>query len=321
MPTFLSGGVSVTVPATSANLGPGYDALGLALDLRDHVAASVLGGDGEPEISVSGEGAGSVPLGADHLVHRAMVAAFDHMGCPTPRVRLDCVNVIPHGRGLGSSSAAIVGGVSAARALVAGGSLLMDDDAVFALAAELEGHPDNVAPAFFGGFTVAYSDGGRFHATTVSVDPRVGAVAFVPAEAVETKVARGLLPATVPHADAAANAGRAALLVAALGGKPELLLPATEDRLHQPYRASAMPPSARLMGALRERGLPAMISGAGPTVLVLAAGPEQARETEQALEELVGPGAGTGPVSWRVLRLRVDGQGAKLERHPQQIQG
>jgi len=298
MPTFLSGGVSVTVPATSANLGPGYDALGLALDLRDHVAASVLDGDGEPEISVAGEGAGSVPLGADHLVHRAMVAAFDHMGCPTPRLRLDCVNVIPHGRGLGSSSAAIVAGVSAARALVAGGSLLMDDDAVFALAAELEGHPDNVAPAFFGGFTVAYSDGGRFHATTVSVDPRVGAVAFVPAEAVETKVARGLLPATVPHADAAANAGRAALLVAALGGKPELLLPATEDRLHQDYREPAMPESLALVRSLRADGLPAVVSGAGPTVLVLTDHAASGELVERA------------PEGWRALTLAVEHHGA-----------
>ena len=300
MPTFLSGGVRVTVPATSANLGPGYDALGLALDLRDRVAAEVLDGDGAPEISVSGEGADAVPLDRDHLVHRAMSAAFDHMGCPTPRVRLACENAIPHGRGLGSSSAAIVAGVCAARALVAGGSLLMDDDAVFALAADLEGHPDNVAPAFYGGFTVAYADGGRFHATAVSVDPRVSAVVFVPAEPVETKVARGLLPTTVPHADAAANAGRAALLVAALGGHPELLLPATEDRLHQDYREPAMPASLALVRSLRADGLPAVISGAGPTVLVL---------TDRAASAGL---LGRAPQGWRALALAVENRGAQV---------
>lgn len=300
MPTFLSGQVSVTVPATSANLGPGFDALGLALDLRDRVTAEVLEetATGGPEISVEGEGSDTVPLDAGHLVHRAMVRAFSHMGCATPRVRLHCENVIPHGRGLGSSSAAIVAGVCAARGLVAGGSLLMDDDAVFALAAEIEGHPDNVAPAFYGGFTVAYADGGRFHATSVSVDPRVCAVAFVPPQPVETKVARGLLPESVPHADAAANAGRAALLVAALGSRPELLLPATEDRLHQGFREPAMPESLALVRALRADGLPAVISGAGPTVLVL---------TDSGSRDAV---TARVPDGWRVLALAVENRGA-----------
>jgi homoserine kinase len=299
MPNFLSGQVSVTVPATSANLGPGFDALGLALDLRDRVTVEVLADAGSgPEITVDGEGSGTVPLDAGHLVHRAMEAALLHMGCETPRLRLHCENVIPHGRGLGSSSAAIVAGVCAARGLVAGGSLLMDDDAVFALAADLEGHPDNVAPAFYGGFTVAYADGGRFHATSVSVDPRVCAVAFVPPQPVETKVARGLLPDTVPHSDAAANAGRAALLVAALGGRPELLLPATEDRLHQSFREPAMPESLALVGALRAEGLPAVISGAGPTVLVL---------TDRASRDAV---LARVPDGWRVLGLAVENRGA-----------
>ena len=282
---------------------PGFDALGLALDLRDRVTAEVLDesavGSG-PQITVEGEGSGTVPLDAGHLVHRSMEAAFDQMGCATPAVRLHCTNVIPHGRGLGSSSAAIVAGVCAARGLVAGGSLLMDDDAVFALAADLEGHPDNVAPAFYGGFTVAYADGGRFHATSVSVDPRVCAVAFVPPQPVETKVARGLLPETVPHADAAANAGRAALLVAALGGRPELLLPATEDRLHQRFREPAMPESLALVDDLRADGLPAVISGAGPTVLVL---------TDTGSREAV---LARAPQGWRVLSLAVENHGAQV---------
>lgn len=298
MPNFLSEQVSVTVPATSANLGPGFDALGIALDLRDRVTARVLPSGAGPEITVGGEGEGTVPLDENHLVHRAMHAAFAHMGCDTPVLRVRCENMIPHGRGLGSSSAAIVAGVCAARGLVAGGSLLMDDDAVFALAADIEGHPDNVAPAFLGGFTVAYADGGRFHATRVSVDPRVCAVAFVPSQPVETQVARGLLPDSVPHADASANAGRAALLVAALGGRPELLLAATEDRLHQRFREPAMPESLALVDALRSDGLPAVISGAGPTVLVLTDTASRASVSRRV------------PDGWRVLSLAVENHGA-----------
>lgn len=296
MPTFQSGPVTVTVPATSANLGPGFDALGLALDLRDRLTAEVV--DGPMQITVRGEGADSVPRDETHLVHHSMEAAFAHMGCVMPRVRLECDNVIPHSRGLGSSSAAIVAGVSLARGLVAGGSLLMDDDAVFALAAELEGHPDNVAPAFYGGFTVAYADGGRFHAVPVSVDPRVSTVALVPPDPVDTKVARGLLPETVPYGDAAANAGRAALLVAALSRQPELLLAATEDRLHQDYREPVMPETLALVRALRDKGLPAVVSGAGPTVLVFTDASNQAEVAAQV------------PEGWVAHRLDIERRGA-----------
>ena len=299
MTTFVSGPVTVSVPATSANLGPGYDAFGLALDHRDTVTVEVVDRPGV-EISVSGEGEATVPLDERHLVHRSMAAAFAHMECTLPGLRLTCTNVVPHARGLGSSSAAIVAGVSAARALVGGGSLLMDDDAVFALAAELEGHPDNVAPAMYGGFTVAWREGDRFRATRLGVDPRVEAVAFVPPDGVETAVARGLLPATVPHADAAANAGRAALLVAALGHQPELLLAATEDRLHQDYREPAMPASLALVRELRADGLPAVVSGAGPTVLVLTGGAER-----DAVAARV-------PGGWSVLSLAVDPDGARV---------
>jgi homoserine kinase len=301
MATFVSGPVTVTVPATSANLGPGYDALGLALTLRDEVTVEVIDAPANgPRITVEGEGEGLVPLDHDHLVHRAMVAALDHMECETPPVRLHCRNVIPHGRGLGSSSAAIVAGLCAGRGLVAGGSLLMDDDAVFALAAEIEGHPDNVAPAFFGGFTVAYADGGRFHATSVAVDPRVSAVAFVPPDAVETTVARGLLPPTVPHRDAAANAGRSALLVAALNSRPELLLAATEDRLHQGYREPAMPATLELVRTLRADGLPAVVSGAGPTVLVLTDASDRGAVMARV------------PTGWQVHALSVEHAGATV---------
>ena len=300
MATFVSGPVSATVPATSANLGPGYDALGIALSLRDRVTAEVV--DGADEILVTGQGVGVVPLDRTHLVHRSMRLAFERMSVETPGLRLVCENLIPHGRGLGSSSAAIVAGVALARGLVAGGSLLMDDDSVFALAADIEGHPDNVAPAFFGGFTVAYADNGRFRATSVALDPRVSVVALVPAEPVETRTARALLPDVVPHGDAAANVGRVALLLVALGGRPELLFAATEDHLHQDYRASTMPGTLALVRTLRSDGLPAVVSGAGPTVLVFA---------EAANQDAV---AARAPEGWRALSLSLATEGLRLDR-------
>lgn len=303
MSTFLSGPVTVSVPATSANLGPGFDALGLALDHRDRVTAQVVDGRGRqrPEITVHGQGEGAVPLDERHLVHRSMRAAFAHMGADVPGLRLDCWNVIAHARGLGSSSAAIVAGVCLARGLVAGGSLLMDDEAVFTLAADLEGHPDNVAPAVFGGCTVAYRDGGRFRAVTIGVDPRIQVVAFVPPTGVETSLSRGLLPASVPHGDAAANAGRAALLVTALSTQPELLLAATEDRLHQDYREPAMPASLSLVRSLRADGLPAVVSGAGPSVLVFTDGNQRSAVAERA------------PHGWDVLVVPIDRYGARVD--------
>ncbi len=265
MATFVNGPVRVTVPATSANLGPGFDSLGLALSLRDTLEAEVT--EGGLVVEVTGAGADDVPLDESHLVVRSMRAAFAAMDAEPAGLVLRCTNVIPHGRGLGSSSAAIVGGVSLARALVAGGQLLLDDDALFRLAADIEGHPDNVAPAFYGGFVISGREGDEWYAVAAGVDPRVSAVVFVPSTPVETKVARGLLPDVVPHADAAANSGRAALLVAALAGRPEHLLAATRDYLHQEQREPAMPESLALVHALRADGIAAVISGAGPTVL------------------------------------------------------
>ncbi|MCL2542464.1 MAG: homoserine kinase [Nocardioidaceae bacterium] len=296
--TFVDGPVRVSVPATSANLGPGFDALGLALDLRDRLEAEVL-----PEglvVEVSGVGEGEVPLDERHMVVRAMRATFDRIGVQPRGLRLSCANVIPHARGLGSSSAAIVAGVWLARELVAGGHLLLDDDALLDLAATIEGHPDNVAPALYGGFTIAGRDAdGTFFAVPGSVDPRISAVAFVPPEPVSTEAARALLPDAVPHADAAANAGRAALLVAALASAPELLLRATEDRLHQEYRRSAMPASLDLIDALRADGVAAIVSGAGPTVLAFADGSDVAGLVARC------------PEGWAVHALAVDATGAR----------
>ncbi|MGK5550981.1 homoserine kinase [Actinomadura kijaniata] len=297
--------VLVHAPATSANLGPGFDSLGLALSLHDDVEVQVTAGG--LEIEVEGEGAEVADRGERHLIVRVLRRAFEEidrlagsdLGQPAG-LRLRCRNRIPHSRGLGSSSAAIVAGVIAARHLHPHGGVL-DDDAALRLATEIEGHPDNVAPCLAGGLTVAWTtpDGPRL----VRLESRVGrVVAFVPDRRVATEQARGLLPATVPHADAAANAGRAALLVAALTGGlgDDVLLDATEDRLHQGYRAPAMPESAELVAALRAEGVPAVISGAGPTVLALTTG---ARIDSTAAK--VGNG-------WHIHPLDVAPRGARV---------
>ncbi|WP_341925895.1 homoserine kinase [Nocardioides psychrotolerans] len=300
MVTFVEGPVRVSVPATSANLGPGFDSLGLALDLRDHLEGEVVA-EGLV-VEVTGAGAGAVPLDETHLVVRSMRAAFDRLGGQPSGLRLSCTNVVPHARGLGSSSAAIVGGVFLARSLVAGGALLLDDDALFRLAADLEGHPDNVAPAMHGGFVISGHQDGDFYAVDSSVDPRVSAVVFIPPTPVSTEVARGLLPAQVPHAEAAADAGRTALLVAALAGSPEHLWLATRDYLHQDYRRPAMPESLELVDRLRADGVAAVVSGAGPTVLAFSDGVDSAG-TEALL--------GRAPRGWQVLALAVDRDGVR----------
>ena len=303
MVSFVDGLVRVSVPATSANLGPGFDALGLALSLRDELEAEVTGSG--LVVEVDGAGADDVPRDESHLVVRAMRAAFDAMDATPPGLRLVCTNAIPHARGLGSSSAAIVGGICLARGLVAGGALLMDDDAVFRLAARLEGHPDNVAPALFGGCLVSGRDDGAFWAARSAVDPRVGAIVFVPPTPVSTQLARGLLPGAVPHADAAANAGRTALLVAALAGQPEHLHRATRDFLHQDYRRTAMPESLAFMEAMRADGVAAVISGAGPTVLAFSDGPDTGNGEAAALLTRC-------PEGWRAHHLTVDREGARV---------
>lgn len=258
------GASAVVVPASSANLGPGFDAFGLALTLRDEFLATEIASG--MEVEVIGEGADSVPRGPEHLVVRAMEAAFDHLGVRPTGIRLTCTNAIPHARGLGSSSAAIVGG------LVLGGQLVgqpLDDHDLLVLATQLEGHPDNVAAAIHGGFTIAWSEPTGPQALRLDVHD-LPLTVLVPPSPVSTEMARRLLPTRVPLVDAASNAGRAALLVAALQGHPELLMPATEDLLHQAYRAEAMPQSYELVQELRAADIPAVISGAGPSVLAFA---------------------------------------------------
>ncbi|HEX5331620.1 MAG TPA: homoserine kinase [Cellulomonas sp.] len=303
----------VRVPATSANLGPGFDALGLALALHDDLDVRALGSP-DVVVEVTGEGAGEVPLGEDHLVVRALRLALDHVGAPQTGLHLTCVNRIPHGRGLGSSAAAAVGGVLLARALLAEPEAL-DDDTALAIACALEGHPDNAAPAILGGATIAWlePDGAapgtvRPHAVRLEVHADIEPIVLVPAFRLATKTARGVLPATVPHADAAAQAGRAALLVEALGRRPDLLLPATVDRLHQGYRRAVMPDSLALVDALRARGVAAVVSGAGPTVLALARRTDDGRtDADEAIAAAFGGQMG----GWQVLRPGIDQDGAR----------
>ena len=266
---FRAAPVRVRVPATSANLGPGFDALGLALALYDDVVVRVA--EEGLYVDVAGEGADSVPRTRRHLVVRALHAGFDTLGGQPRGLEVVCANRIPHSRGLGSSAAAIVAGLVAARALVLGGEETLDDAALLGLAAELEGHPDNVAACLLGGLTLAWTpEGGSATAVRLPVSATLRPVVFVPASTASTARARKLLPESVPHADAARNASRAALLVHALAADPGLLLAGTEDRLHQPYRAAAQQRTAGLVAALRADGVPAVVSGAGPSVLAFA---------------------------------------------------
>jgi homoserine kinase len=287
-PAFRSEPVRVRVPATSANLGPGFDALGLALGLYDEIEVAVAP-DGLT-VRVHGEGADEVPQDDTHLVVRALRATLERLGGQPTGLTLTCTNRIPHGRGMGSSAAAIVAGVIAARALVPESADRLDDAETLALATKIEGHPDNVAACLRGGLTVAWTDAQAIaHAVRLEPAP-FDTVLFVPETPVSTRAARGLLPDVVPHGDAAVNAGRAALLVAALTSMArrergngagqvdiDLLMAATEDRLHQAYRVPAMPQSAELVADLRAHGHPAVVSGAGPTVLAFAH-PGQGRE-------------------------------------------
>lgn len=288
--------VRVRVPATSANLGPGFDALGLALGLWDDVEVRAVAGP--TRVHVTGEGAGAVGTGEDHLVVRALRAGLEAAGASQVGLELTCDNRIPHGRGLGSSAAAVVAGLMAARGLL-GGADVLDDDTVLALATDLEGHPDNAAPALLGGATLAWMDGARARAERLDVATELPLTVLVPEAQMLTRRARAVLPESVPHRDAAANAARLGLLVLALQGRSSLLLAGTEDRLHQDYRADVMPATIRLVHTLRDRGLPAVVSGAGPSVLVLAAlGDDVAREVVGAGWLVHHPGVATDGASY-----------------------
>lgn len=302
--------VQVRVGATSANLGPGFDSLGLALDLHDEVLVQVVDQPGV-RVRVIGEGSGEVGRGEGHLVVRAVRCAFEAAGVEQPAgLELLCRNAIPHGRGLGSSAAAVVAGLAAGRAL-ARAEQTVDDAALLALATGFEGHPDNAAAALLGAVTIAWMQDGVACAVRMEPHPELAVVLLVPTHRLATHQARSVLPASVSHEDAAATAGRAALLVHALGQAPQLLLPATEDRLHQRQRGTAMPQTLGLIQRLRSAGLAAVVSGAGPSVLVLTTRIALPRSQDVAAAD-AGPG-------WRVLTPRVQRAGVVVhsEQSPQ----
>lgn len=298
--------VAVRVPATSANLGPGFDTLGLALSVYDELIVTALDEPGL-RIDVEGEGAGEVPLDASHLVVRAMAHTFASVGRELPGLHLRAHNTIPHGRGMGSSGAAVVSGIRAAQGLLEG-EVSFTDDELLRLATELEGHPDNVAPALFGGLTIAWLTPEGPRCKKLLVHRGVSPLVFVPDFTMSTELARSLQAPQVTREDAVFNVSRSALLIVALTQSPELLLASTEDKLHQDARASAMPKTAEIIRALRAEGFPAVVSGAGPSVLVLSDGPAPRLDAIALVERVAD-------TQWQPLVLAVDVKGATVRAH------
>jgi homoserine kinase len=283
--------VTVKIPATT---------LGMALSFYDSYEAEVVSSG--LEISVSGEGVGDIPLDESNLIYKSLALVFNKLGKKVPGLKIRCENNIPHGRGMGSSGAAVAGGIMLAAGILQD-EIEISEQQLLGFATELEGHPDNVAPALFGGLTIAWveEDGVPRH-KKLTVHRGVSPLVLVPPHQMSTKLARSLQPESVPHTDAVFNVSRSALLVAALTQSPELMLAATEDRLHQSYRSSAMPETSALIKKDHEH--PAVVSGAGPSVLVLEDDPAK-RMAAIALVESSFP-------DWRVLALAVDVKGASL---------
>ena len=271
-PTFKAKPMQVQVPASSANLGPGFDSFGLALAMHDRYVAQVLD-DVILDIDVTGEGANEVPLNEKNLLVKAIHKGFDFLGGRPKGLAIRALNVNPHGRGLGSSASAIIGGLVLARSLVLNGEDHMSDIQLLSLATDMEGHPDNVSAALFGGATISWFESEKnkssAHCVHLNVDARIQAMAYIPAKALATSKARKMLPESIPFDDAVRNTRNASLMSHALTTRPDLLFTATEDFLHQSYRADAMPESFALVEKLRGAGVAAFISGAGPTVLAL----------------------------------------------------
>jgi homoserine kinase len=295
--------VTVEVPATTANLGPGFDTLGLALSVYDTLTVTVADRPGV-RVEVQGVGEGEVPTDERNLVARAIAEVFTEVGQPLPGLDLVARNTIPHGRGLGSSGAAIVSGIVAAAGLLAD-RVELDGDRLLGLATRMEGHPDNVAPALFGGLTIAWTGPDGPQHKKLLVHRGVSPLVLVPEHTMSTALARSLQPASVPHEDAIFNVSRSTLLIAALTQSPELLLVATEDRLHQSYRAAAMPETDRLIRLLREAGHAAVVSGAGPSILVLTSDPSQRLRAAELVAE-------QAEQTWSALLPAVDFKGATL---------
>jgi homoserine kinase len=297
--------VSVKVPATSANLGPGFDTLGMALSFYDELEVEAVAGSGA-FVEVHGEGAGEVPTDETNLVVRSIAYVFEQAGIALPGLKLKAHNIIPHGRGMGSSGAAVVSGIVAAKGLLEG-VVEFTPERLLQLATDLEGHPDNVAPALFGGLTIAWEDAKGPHHKKLIVHRGVSPLELVPNFKMSTATARALQPESVPHEDAVFNVSRSALLVAALTQSPELLMAATEDRLHQDYRAEAMPEAGKVIALMRANNHAAVVSGAGPSVLVLASDPAERMQAAKLAAENFP--------QWRALVLAVDFKGATVISH------
>ena len=287
--------VVVRAPATIANLGPGFDCLGLAIAWHNEIRVE-RGPSGDLTVTAAGQGADQVPRDGTNLAVRAIAKILGE-----PRgLRVHLTNAIPFGRGFGSSAAAIVGGLIAARALVPDADA-WDDEMLVAAAAEMEGHADNVAPCVHGGAVVA---AGRA-ILPLGVPDGIGAIVCVAPSALSTEAARKLLPTSIPLADAAANAGRVALLVASLAtGDPARLFEATEDVLHQPPRFAAMPDTGRLVAALRKQGLAAFLAGAGPSIAALVASKDLPSAAQSARS--------LAPDGWEVREAAIDAAGATV---------
>lgn len=276
--------VTVRVPGSSANLGPGFDTLGLALSIYDVVEIEVI--DDGLIVEVYGEGEGELPLDASHLVVKACIATLAAAGETAPGLKVVCHNTIPQSRGLGSSAAAATAGVIAGHALA--GEVFSTDQLV-QLAAEYEGHPDNSSASVLGHAVVSWTDTQgehpQYHAVTLPVHPEIQATAFVPNFHASTAEIRKVLPSNVSHVDARFNAARSALLTVALQHDPSLLMAATEDRLHQPYRAEVLATTTKWVKTLREAGYAAFVSGAGPTCLALSTEPVRPDLIQAAQDE------------------------------------
>ena len=276
--------VRVKAPATTANMGPGYDCLGMALDVWNTIEVEVLD-SGEPVVEVTGEGAGELGTGRDNLVYRSMEFLFQDAGQEMPLVRIRCDNAIPLARGMGSSAAAIAGGLVAANAICSQDYTPND---LLEMAATIEGHPDNVAAAVLGGMQLVISDkteeGSRLYTVPINVPPELHAVVFVPQVRIATEDARAVLPEKVTVADAVHNIGRVGLLVASMAtNHPEYLAIATQDLLHQPYRQPLFPAMKVIFKAALDAGaLGVFLSGSGPTVLALTQGREMTVAYEMA---------------------------------------
>lgn len=338
--------VSVCVPATSANLGSGFDVAGIALDYADSLIFTLndtLDDSQDVRVIIHGEGESTLPKDETHLVVRAFRKACEAFDLPHLRFTLEAHNRIPQARGMGSSASAIVSGVAAAWAFAHNGNL--NKQAIFELAAAIEGHPDNVAPAVFGGLTTSWKNGDEFHTVRYSVSKQIRATIFVPNFTLSTQMARQALPEKVPYADAVFNVSRACLLPIAFGAfgafgdfgdssdsanscdscakttlsRNDLLFTATQDAIHQPYRASLMQPTWDLVKALRDKGFAAAISGAGSCAAVFyeekspaTVDENNATNISEKIEKIAKPLL--DGFDWKILHVHVDSIGVAITR-------